>query len=232
MRGSPCRGRKHSDGAQPQRRERRQAQGGRPRFTVRGHGFGPHGAVVAARWCRTARHRCSSVRATVRARAGRRDSRARHRREVADGDHRRPASSRRANANTLLSRSSPISQENPAAWQSSACSAGSAAYVRFRSRTSRCAPAMRGRIEQVPVRRRVVRELGPLREFAAHEQQLLAGVRPHEAEVRAQRREPLPRVARHLRDERLCRARPRRATAAARSARRTRTRFPNVIRSW
>jgi hypothetical protein len=53
-----------------------------------------------------------------------------------------------------------------------------------------------------PVRRRVVRELRPLRELAAHEQQLLARMRPHEAEVRAQRREPLPRVAGHFRGER------------------------------
>ena len=55
----------------------------------------------------------------------------------------------------------------------------------------------------------------PLGDLAAHEQQLLAGMRPHEAVIGAQVGELLPAIARHLADQRaLCRAPPRRATAA------------------
>ena len=53
-----------------------------------------------------------------------------------------------------------------------------------------------------PIELALVRPLGALAELAAHEQQLLAGVRPHEAVQRAQVGELLPLVARHLADQR------------------------------
>ena len=56
--------------------------------------------------------------------------------------------------------------------------------------------------EQVPVERMVVVPFALLRELAAHEQQLLAGMRPHEAEIGAQVGELLPAVARHLAEQR------------------------------
>ena len=62
--------------------------------------------------------------------------------------------------------------------------------------------AMHGIVEQVPVERMVVVPLPLLAELAAHEEQLLAGMRPHEAEIGAQIRELLPAVARHLAEQR------------------------------
>ena len=62
--------------------------------------------------------------------------------------------------------------------------------------------AVLGVLEQPPVE---LARLGPLRllaELAAHEEQLLAGVRPHEGEVGAQVGELLPPVARHLAQQR------------------------------
>ena len=59
-------------------------------------------------------------------------------------------------------------------------------------------PRVLGPVEQVPVERVVVVPLAPLGELAAHEQQLLARVRPHVGVERAQVRELLPVVARHL----------------------------------
>ena len=44
--------------------------------------------------------------------------------------------------------------------------------------------------------------LALLAELAAHEQKLLAGMSPHEAEIGAQVGEVLPAVARHLADQR------------------------------
>ena len=61
---------------------------------------------------------------------------------------------------------------------------------------------MVGVVEQPPVQRAA---LGPLRllgELAAHEQQLLARVRPHEGEVGAQVGQLLPPVAGHLAQQR------------------------------
>ena len=52
--------------------------------------------------------------------------------------------------------------------------------------------------QQVPVQFAVVVPLAPLAELASHEQQLLARVRPHEAQVQAQVGELLPAVAGHL----------------------------------
>ena len=57
-------------------------------------------------------------------------------------------------------------------------------------------------LEQVPVERALLAPLGLLRELAAHEQQLLAGVRPHERVERAQVGHLLPLVARHLGQQR------------------------------
>ena len=53
-------------------------------------------------------------------------------------------------------------------------------------------------VEQVPVDLGIVVPLALLGDFAAHEQQLLAGMRPHESEIGAQVGEPLPAVAGHL----------------------------------
>ena len=62
--------------------------------------------------------------------------------------------------------------------------------------------AMRRIVEQVPIRLHVVVPFALLAELAAHEQQLLAGMRPHEAEIGAQIGEALPRVARHVAEQR------------------------------
>ena len=61
---------------------------------------------------------------------------------------------------------------------------------------------MRGIVERRPIEIAIVIPLALLREFAAHEQQLLAGMRPHEAEIGAQIGEALPAVAGHLADQR------------------------------
>ena len=74
--------------------------------------------------------------------------------------------------------------------------------TRFRSRTSDVHAAVLGVVEQPPVE---LAGLGPLRllaELGAHEEQLLAGVRPHEGEVGAQVGQLLPPVARHLAQQR------------------------------
>ncbi len=62
--------------------------------------------------------------------------------------------------------------------------------------------AMRFPLQQFPLDLRIVIPLVPLGEFAAHEQQLLAGVRPHVGVQQPQVRELLPQVARHLTDQR------------------------------
>ena len=59
-----------------------------------------------------------------------------------------------------------------------------------------------GVVELPPVETACLAPLGVLRELRSHEQQLLARVRPHEGEVRAQVGELLPVVSRHLADER------------------------------
>ena len=59
-----------------------------------------------------------------------------------------------------------------------------------------------GRIEQMPVQALVMVPFAHLCKFAAHEQQLFAGVAEHEAEVGAQVGELLPAVARHLAQQR------------------------------
>jgi hypothetical protein len=53
-------------------------------------------------------------------------------------------------------------------------------------------------VEEVPVEARLVVPLLPLRQLAAHEQQLLARLRPHVAVEQPQVGELLPVVARHL----------------------------------
>src|SRR5688572_15888178 len=63
-------------------------------------------------------------------------------------------------------------------------------------------PALHARMlrvrAEVPVEAHIVVPLAPLRELAAHEQQLLAGMRPHVAVEQAQVGELLPPVARHF----------------------------------
>ena len=56
--------------------------------------------------------------------------------------------------------------------------------------------------EQLPVEPDIVVPFPLLGELAAHEQQLLAGMRPHEGKIGAQIGESLPPVARHLADQR------------------------------
>ena len=53
-------------------------------------------------------------------------------------------------------------------------------------------------VEDPPVQSTLLTPLGGLAELAAHEEQLLAGVRPHEGQVRAHVREFLPLVSRHF----------------------------------
>ena len=57
-------------------------------------------------------------------------------------------------------------------------------------------------VEQRPVERRFVRPLVLVAELAAHEEELLAGVRPHPAEHGAEVREALPWIAGHLAEQR------------------------------
>ncbi len=57
-------------------------------------------------------------------------------------------------------------------------------------------------VQQMPVEAAIVIPLALLRELAAHEQELLARMRPHEPEIGAQIGEALPTVARHAADER------------------------------
>src|SRR4051812_19187582 len=57
--------------------------------------------------------------------------------------------------------------------------------------------------EQMPFDFGIVIPFAPLRDLAAHEQQLLAGMRPHEAEIRTQVGELLPTIAGHLADQRM-----------------------------
>ena len=56
--------------------------------------------------------------------------------------------------------------------------------------------------QQLPVEPDIVVPLALLSELAAHEQQLLAGVGPHESEIGSQISETLPAIARHLADQR------------------------------
>ena len=63
-------------------------------------------------------------------------------------------------------------------------------------------PGVQRLVEQVPVEAAVVVPLASLAELAAHEHQLLAGVRVHVAVERAQRRRLLPVVAGHLAEHR------------------------------
>src|ERR1700756_458883 len=59
-------------------------------------------------------------------------------------------------------------------------------------------------VEQVPVQRMVVSPFAFLREFAAHEQELLAGMAEHEAVIGAQVCKALPVVAGHAPQDRAC----------------------------
>src|SRR5579871_6719723 len=61
---------------------------------------------------------------------------------------------------------------------------------------------VQGLLERRPIQLSVVAPFPRLSEFSSHEQQLLAGLRPHEAEVGAQIRKALPGVPRHAPEER------------------------------
>src|SRR2546423_9630867 len=62
--------------------------------------------------------------------------------------------------------------------------------------------AMIGVGEEVPIQAAVMVPFSLLRELPAHEQQLLAGMGEHEAEIGPQIGEALPTVPRHLADQR------------------------------
>jgi hypothetical protein len=62
--------------------------------------------------------------------------------------------------------------------------------------------AMLRALQEMPVERAVVVPLALLAELAAHEQEFLARMRPHEAEIGAQVCELLPAVAGHLGEQR------------------------------
>src|SRR5205823_14391248 len=57
-------------------------------------------------------------------------------------------------------------------------------------------------VEALPVEPDIVVPLALLAELAAHEQELLAGMRPHEGEIGPQIGKALPAVARHSADQR------------------------------
>ena len=117
-----------------------------------------------------------------------------------------------------------VDPAKPSGEKSAAHSAGSAASTRVERAHQRWTPRVHRSSSRCQSRLRLSRPLALLRELAAHEQQLLAGVRPHPRVQRPQVGELLPAVARHLVQQRaLARARPRRGTAAARSSRSTRT---------
>src|SRR5579885_2048879 len=61
---------------------------------------------------------------------------------------------------------------------------------------------MSGIIDKEPIEWTVMIPFALLREFTAHEQELLARMRPHETEIAAQIGETLPTVTGHLADER------------------------------
>ena len=60
---------------------------------------------------------------------------------------------------------------------------------------------MRGLVEDPPVEPALLAPLGGLTELGTHEEQLLAGVRPHERQEHAHVRELLPLVAGHLAEQ-------------------------------
>src|ERR1700692_2443884 len=62
-------------------------------------------------------------------------------------------------------------------------------------------PGMHGLFERAPIERAVMIPLPFLGELAAHEQQLLAGMGPHEAQIGAQIGKTLPAIARHFADK-------------------------------
>ena len=61
---------------------------------------------------------------------------------------------------------------------------------------------MQRMLERRPVELAIVIPFPVLAKLPAHEQQLLAGLRPHEAEIRAQVRKALPGIARHASNQR------------------------------
>ena len=63
-------------------------------------------------------------------------------------------------------------------------------------------PACGRMLEQIPVERPCLAPFAALGELLPHEQQLLAGIAPHEGVVGAQVGELLPVVARHLAEQR------------------------------
>ena len=149
----------------------------------------------------------------------------RHGGEVRDAGQHRAVGRRSAGTSRRCPAASLASiQWKPAGSESCDHSAGVVAVDAVEVADQPLHAAVVGRVEQPPVQRARLGPLGALRELLAHEQQLLARVRPHVGVQRAQRGHLLPPVARDLvAAASPCRARPRRARSAARSSRSRRT---------
>ena len=109
----------------------------------------------------------------------------------------------RANASTFSFAAFGSSQRKPSCEWSSSQSAGWLAVDAVQVADERLHAGVVGVVEQVPVER--AGRLAPLlllAELAAHEEQLLAGMRPHVAVERAQVGEALPAVAGHPPEQR------------------------------
>ena len=104
----------------------------------------------------------------------------------------------RSKANDVVVASSPTIQRKPSGLVSCDHRAGSARYASLRSRTS-CGHAGVGRVvAQRPVEAALLAPLPVVGQLAAHEEQLLAGKRPHEREQRPHGGPLLPPVTGHL----------------------------------
>ena len=101
-----------------------------------------------------------------------------------------------------MSASSQSTQLKAGLAKSSSCSAGMLRYSAVQIAHPALHAGVQRVLQQVPVEALVVVPLALLAELAAHEQQLLARVRPHVAVQQPQVGELLPLVARHLADER------------------------------
>ena len=126
---------------------------------------------------------------------------------------------RRAKARTFAAPSPASSQRKPEGRSRAPRAPARLGRAGSGRATSRWTPAWPGSLEQVPVEAPVGAPLLLLRDLAAHEQQLLARMRPHVRVERAQVRELAPAGRRaSSRAASPCRGRPRRARAAARSS--------------
>ena len=119
----------------------------------------------------------------------------RHRREIANRGDRGIAALRRtaARRRSIGSRRPQRSTENPPARNRGRAAPARQRYRPFRSRTQRRSPSCSGSSSRRPVQFGGEIPLSELAELLAHEQQLLSGVRPHEAVIRPHRSPPAAR---------------------------------------